>query len=423
MTLVAITGSDVPYLYDLPQFQALPEGFEYRFRYKRTWVAPKVIESVKACAKNYVGQEVFLVFHSKIRKALIPLRFARVAAIELLGSIVFVRFRVSKFACIADEMLHSRGHLEPPAEGSDPKAASIDDFLRVANRKENREAVIAEVTKHLSAKLGITTDLGFGLGNGRYLFETTDPINIRPSASSSNVEKSQDWARIAALLHDEPGLAGIPMFYLLGFQEVLSSTWIQPERVPRFRFWRRNRVSGYRITEGKRATLRVLLSREKGAGDLPVFRANPVLAGSLLRLEGAANLVVGKYDVLEFTVEASRAGIGELGLRVESEKPDGKTWPQVLAARVPVQVVASAWKTAEIYLLGLIGIGLLVFADQLLGLFTSTPGNLALGIRGLGLMLLPLAISKQFDRFAKFTSNFQKISGLQGTNVSAVSDD
>jgi hypothetical protein len=417
--LVAVTGSDAPYLYDLPQLQALPAGFEFRFRYKRTWVESKLLKRLEANPKALDERELLLVFHSRPRKSLIPLRYATIRGVELIGPIVFVRFELGPFFLITEDMVRAATEDTELSPTADSRGVSIDRILKLADNESELLGLLGLLTKNLRTALNLSSNLGDALPNGKYLCDADECPWAQRSEAKSTLECSVDWARIAALLHKEVLLAGIPMFYLLGFQDAHSWKWSEAKKIPRFRVWMDGRVPGYRIWEGSRATLRVLLWREKLTPDQPLiaYRANPVTNAELVRLEGAANLVIGKYDVLQFTFEARRPGVGELGLRVDPEVPGTSPWPEVLTARVPLQVVHNLWKVAGFLVAACAGLGCILGAGLLVQLFHITSADAPFGIRAVGLLVLSLAIGSYLDRFAKLTADFQKFTGVQVTRA------
>ena len=45
--LIAVTGSEQPYIFDLPHLLSLPEGFQSRFRYRPKWVASDLLARIE----------------------------------------------------------------------------------------------------------------------------------------------------------------------------------------------------------------------------------------------------------------------------------------------------------------------------------------------------------------------------------------
>src|SRR5437868_4464087 len=95
--LVAVTGSQRPYIFDLPNLLSLPQGFEYRFRYRHCWVSPSIVRDLGAGKKDYVGRQMLVLFHSQESSRLIPIRAGTILGIEAIGPMTFVRFRVGDF--------------------------------------------------------------------------------------------------------------------------------------------------------------------------------------------------------------------------------------------------------------------------------------------------------------------------------------
>src|SRR6266513_572101 len=95
--LVAVTGSQAPYIYDLPLLLSLPDGFEFRFRYHQIWVSNDVLREVDCTPQNMLRQPLIIVFHSQEQKRLLPLRRCTIVGIDKLGPLVFLRFALGPF--------------------------------------------------------------------------------------------------------------------------------------------------------------------------------------------------------------------------------------------------------------------------------------------------------------------------------------
>ena len=105
--LVAVTGSQEPYIYDLPHLLALPSEFEFRFRYRPQWVEAEVLSEISEDNDLY-GRPLIVLFHSQQNRVLIPIRRATVARIERLGPMVFVRFRVGALVNVLPDSPYRR---------------------------------------------------------------------------------------------------------------------------------------------------------------------------------------------------------------------------------------------------------------------------------------------------------------------------
>jgi hypothetical protein len=95
--LVAVTGSQRPYIFDLPHLLSLPVGFEFRFRYRHRWVSSSILSDVAKGEGNLVGRELVIVFHSTHTRRILPIRVATIIAIENVGPMIFVRLRAGRY--------------------------------------------------------------------------------------------------------------------------------------------------------------------------------------------------------------------------------------------------------------------------------------------------------------------------------------
>src|SRR5258707_11412118 len=105
--LVAVTGSQRPYIYDLPLLLSLPNGFEYRFRYQPIWVSDEINDAISSSSKraDLVGRDLIIVFHSQEQQRLIPVRKCSLISIDDFGAFVFLRFVVGPFAKVTREAI------------------------------------------------------------------------------------------------------------------------------------------------------------------------------------------------------------------------------------------------------------------------------------------------------------------------------
>jgi hypothetical protein len=423
MPLVAVTGSQRPYIFDLPQLLSLPDGFEFRFRYHRIWVADDLeqeLESlrnwkdVKPSQRMLAGETLFLVFHSQEQKRLAPVRCCTIIGIEPLGPMVFVRFRVGPVARVSGEVV----------------AAASSDASRAA---EN-----ARLNDLATKMLGLAGyDLSQPLPKGGYLRRSAVPsdeaewVKVPAGRVQDDVEA---WASVAALLQREPQLNQVPFFRLIGFQQK-DGEYRDPEDISRSFTVSTENTKGFKLIEGERYRLRLLEWCETIRGAGPGAAVTATVPQDLLSLEGASNLVVGKYDVLEFACMARRPGYGELAIRVEPPKtetpgtsPLGKPndvssppprpadpWPYFYVARVPIHVRHNRLRLTLLLVVGALGIGLYLWgpAVPLLIAGLSVPrevGQLA------GLVMMFTALGEYLQRFVRFSSGLKDLplgGGLQ----------
>src|SRR5258708_2107356 len=62
--LIAVTSSALPYLYDVPHLLSLPDGFEFRFRYRRQWIDPPLLNAIEARPRAFERMPFIILFHS-----------------------------------------------------------------------------------------------------------------------------------------------------------------------------------------------------------------------------------------------------------------------------------------------------------------------------------------------------------------------
>ncbi len=416
MPLVAVTGSQRPYIFDLPHLLSLPDGFEFRFRYQRKWVADDLKGSleqlrwysrIRDSEKILAGRTLVLVYHSQEQKRLVPVRQCTVIAIELLGPMVFVRFRVGPIVRVSEVLVSSPSNIDAQARES---------------------ARLTELgTRMLDLPLG--RDLSKPLPEGFYLRSSAavlDDGDWKPLAGQFPDDVAA-WASLAALLQTEPHLYRVPFFRLMGFQRK-DGTYRDPEDIKRAFTVSTKSTRGFRLVEGERYRLRLLEWCETNKGTVPGATVTATVAQDLIFLEGASNVIVGKYDVLEFACVARRPGYGEVAIRVDppaDEAPSGSPldrwnsisasggtagapWPFFYAARVPIHVRHNRCRVMLLGIIGVLGIGLYVWgpAVQLPVVGLKVPREIA---QLAGLVTMFTALGEYLQRFVKFSSGLKDL--------------
>ena len=385
--LVAVTGSQPPYIYDLPLLLSLPDGFEFRFRYHQMWVSNDVLRELECSPRNVVRRPLIVVFHSQEQKRLLPLRMCSVIGIDKLGPLVFIRFALGPFVKVAPEVVLAK------LDSKERKVES-DRLSAIGRRLINLEK----------------WDLAKSLPEGRYLSLAAAEVSAVewPRVDGANVQSiSSAWAALAALLMNEDRLFQIPMFHLLGFQE-LNGDFEPPKDLGRIYTvggitGSTPRRRGFRLVNGKRYRLRVLEWCEtiKGSARRAKFAVDA--APQVLTLEGSSNLVVGGYDVLEFLFKTVRPGYTELSAGVASveghaepgrAQPESRTWPMVYTAQVPVEIRHNWPRVGALVALGAVG----AFV------YTSLPGKLW---ELAGLLILFTTLGSLLEGFVKFSSEMR----------------
>jgi hypothetical protein len=387
--LIAVTGSDKPYIYDLPHMLSLPTGFEFRFRYRPAWIEAAISRQLATDPRALRDRSLIVVFHSSSMKKLLPIRRCRVVDLEAIGAVVYLRFRVEEFVVTPQFA---------GAPGPAPAATAASDLHTRA------EALIG--AQHLAG-----ADLSKSLPEGFYLREAAGADDAAWWSDKKGADAASDWARLAQVLTDEAVLWDVPMFYLLGFQRehgkyadvgpLLRSAWVDDS------LFRRPRVRANKLVEGQRYRLRVL------EWCRPFDPKNPLAVNvtckfddRMLQLESSASLVVGKYDVLEFSFLAKRPAFGHLELRAD---PDGKPakppdWPRLYAARVPVRVRPSVIRLGVVALC-FVG-GILVYQHAAaLAAKTKAPESLW---QLIGTLLIFVVLGEVVDRFLKFSKDLRE---------------
>jgi hypothetical protein len=195
---VAVTGSRRPYIFDLPQLLSLPEDFEFRFRYRYEWVAGELKTMLdrhlagtrwpfrKPCLS---GQTLIVVFHSQDSQRLLPLRRCTIIGAELLGPMVFVRFRVGSFVAVSALAIP-----EPPKALPPPPAATPRE--EAGKRLTEQGVALLDLAGH---------NLRDALPTGHYLRRASIdlPTDFWTTTSKYADREALDWAAVAALLQSE----------------------------------------------------------------------------------------------------------------------------------------------------------------------------------------------------------------------------
>jgi len=427
MPLLTVTGSQRPYIYDLPHLLSLPVGFEFRFRYRHRWVDRSISNAIAQNAQAYMGRRVVVIFHSQERKRVIPVRIATILGIEAVGPMMFVRFRAGEFFNVdLDVTSYS-------SVASDDCDRATDKLDALAKR------VLGPIEKQE------TFDFAKALPSGWYLRESASDVN---EAELNSGDAVAAWARMVAVLQGEPTLKGIPFFYLMGFRTEEGSV-VKPESIQNRFSPTREAIGGFSLKESRRYRMRVAEWCEfpKDMEQQPVL-INCEFDKSQFSLEGSSNLVVGRYDVIEFTFSCLQPGYSEMALRAEplreriERRPsadavtkdastlcaalaNGKeggskvvaaapwdTWPAVFVARVPVVVVAKATRTVLSIVSLVIGLVIYLFvAPKIGGQFGEKWKGIS-ELAGLGVLYFGYgAIVERLEGFFKLSRGMRKLGG------------
>jgi hypothetical protein len=435
---VAVTGSRRPYIFDLPQLLSLPENFEFRFRYRYEWVASELKTELdrhigrrrwwfrKPCL---AGHSLLVVFHSQDSKRLLPLRRCTIVAAELLGPMVFIRFRVGPFVAVSAQAIPEPPKIPPTPPTPRPREEE-------SQRLTEQGVALLELAGH---------DLRDPLPTGHYLRRASRdlPTDFWTQTSKHADREALSWAAVAALLQSELNLKRVPLFRLMGFQR-RGGTFLATKNVTPWWTLPSNRVRGFRLTEGKRYRLRLLEWCETIPTGEPGIPANVAVSPERLSLEGSSNLIVGKYDVLEFSCLAGRPGFGELAIRAEptegmssvgskagAAKKDrqepapgapsvergelsgshdagdtSRPWPYVFAARVPIRVSHSLRRVGIMGAVGAVGLYLYLWTPS-----RTLPNALPIKAAAqlAGLLMMFTALGEYLHRFAEFTGKLKDI--------------
>ena len=360
--LIAVTGSKKPYLYDLPAVLALQKGGRSRFRYRQVWVDNRLLRDLRR-GGGYQQRELLLVFHSLELGRLVPLRWARVERIQEVGPLVHVCFSVSDYVDASQEL--------PDLDGERTSLRRAGALLHESI------ASAFPVVREYGAQV-----LRRPLARSQYLFESEIPL------ATSRSPSVQAWARLVALLSLEPQFHGVPFFRVLGFQQMWGadrSQRVQPDINGRFCLMEsrsyRLQIVEWRPSEGR------------ARAEVVPVEVSCTVRADLVRLDGASDVVVGPYDVLEYEISAVSTGVGEIHLRAQpppcddSPAPDGsdawRSWPMIFAARVPIRVVRDIRRAAAHGFSGIAGSVLYAASDELTA---GPPVSKALELVGLALM-------------------------------------
>ena len=411
-TFFAITGSQRPYIYDLPQVLSLPEGFEFRFRYRHKWISNDVCDLIRSNPESLAGKGLVLLFHSQETKRVIPIRRATIVRVEEFGPLVHIRFRVGPF----------------PASHLDIRALAARGSVELQEQSDRwQQAVIELVTGN---------ELLVGQQDFRE-FDLADPLPpewhfrrvLTPDAIAWESDPKRGWGALATVLQDEANLSGVPLFYLLGFENE-ARRLLQPVTVRNLLSIRRASIAGFRLVEGSRYRLRVLTwnGSYPGAAEM---RVRGEFDTSVLSLEGAADLVLGRYDVLDYTYLALKPGYTEIAISSEPVVPAGKakdgseteipaaaatpqqawkSWPAIYLARVPVSVRLSIPRLLATAAIGILGSGLYLISPSL---FPAAPGRpttaVASGLQAIGLFIAFVAAGGITEKLVKVREHVLKI--------------
>lgn len=415
--ILAITGSQRPYIFDLPQLLSLPEGFEFRFRYRHTWVQRDLIRQVVAGATDFAGREAIILFHSQSSRRIVPIRRGTIIGVEELGPMILLRFRVGSFS-------KTELDLAQQAESNSVEEGSSTTSSVLAGLCDRAKTLLGPIDDNEHY------DLSQALPPGWYLREA-----VRWSGSSDwdENETHRAWARLICLLQEEKTLFGVPFFFLLGFRTETGTT-VTPSVIENRFSLGREPIYGFALKELERYRMRILewCERPKNAPH-PRVRIGCEFQKPHLTLEGASDLIVGRYDVVEFTFSAQQSGYSEVGLRADSVRPDEKKetrsendleshaspialpawadWPTIFAARVPVVVRPKPRKFIMAAFLFVFGLSVYIWVAPQIGPDHPTWQRLV-EVGGISIALLgwrPFA--EHLERFLKLSGGLDKIRG------------
>lgn len=303
--LVVVTGSQQPYIFDLPHLLSLPKGFEFRFRYRHSWIEDGLRKDIEF-PDRVAGRRVLILYHSQESRRILPIRQGEIISIEKLGHMVLVRFRVGFFSKIELDLERYKYPKDP--ESPDPIAAVAAGVLSSRSK---------EILGPIDGKEDF--NLADALPSGWYL-RVSKTFDDAKHWDSGDVPTA--WARTIAVLQNEKNLFGIPFFHVLGFRDE-EGRIVEPRAIANRFSTSREPIHGFALQQSERYRMRVLEWCERPmSAPAPRIRINCDFDKTLLALEGASNLVVGRYDVIEHTFFAQRTGFGELSLRADSlDKP------------------------------------------------------------------------------------------------------
>jgi hypothetical protein len=366
-------------------------------------------------AAAFSGREVIILFHSQESRHIIPIRQGTVIGLEELGPMILLRFRVGPFAKV-DLDLTKYMYPSTPEEAPTPAAL------------EAARALSARATALMGPINGKPDyDLSQSLPGGWYLREGLHPSNANDWDES---DVTAAWARVVAVLHEDHNLFGIPFFLLLGFRSDTGVS-VKPSAIENRFSTGREPIHGFSLQELERYRMRVLewCERPKTAPH-PRVRLDCEFQKAHLALEGASNLVVGRYDVVEFTFSAQQPGYSEVGLRAdsldqddkkddtkngepatsnESARPPWADWPTIFAARVPVVVRPKPRRFITAAFAMVIGLGLYIWVSPKIGPEHPEWRN-AFEVGALAIMFFGYrTFAEHLERFLKLAGGLHKL--------------
>ena len=96
-TALIIVNAIAPYCFELNNFLAMPQGFNYRFRYRRFWM-PTIGDP-----KELEGLPLLIILRIFESGELIPLREATVERISEVGDVVHIEYRLGEIMPLPDD--------------------------------------------------------------------------------------------------------------------------------------------------------------------------------------------------------------------------------------------------------------------------------------------------------------------------------
>ena len=285
-TLVSVR----PYLYEVPHVLALDEGAEFKFRFREHWIAPESRARLHELASRSSSEvSCLILYRDQASGSILPIRHASLLEVTVIGSIF--HFRV--------------------AMRSIPLVEKDPDLL-------GRQ--LKELKQRHHQALGFNPKVGVELE--KLVFFTDAALCEVFHADSAPKQRSENvsffmWDQLFRLFTMLPEFQDVDFYKIVGVFDA---------RRKKVAVRRDDGVSSYRLTAGRVYRIRLYQQRPQGptqpANEDPgVYTVSLAADRDLVQVLRGSSRVVGKYDMLEFSLRPRDASIGlttELSLEVEA---------------------------------------------------------------------------------------------------------
>ncbi len=329
--VIIILNSIPPYAYEVNNILSLPNGSNYRFRFRKKWM-PTIKNPL-----DMIGQPGLIILRNFATAEFMPLRRIRISDILEIGEVSYIEY-------------------------------TLQDIIDFDSDRERRHQQLYEFNERIKVAIrGFDNNPNENLR--KLIFQDTDPAF---SISDDNYEGTAEnrvvnsWGNLLQIISE------IDCFQDFDFLKVIAIVDNKGNSVP-IKTYPYSDTARYRLRNNLLYRLRVFQTTFTGlsggssakSGRRLVLQGEP---GQVLMVK-STHIIAGKYDLMEFkfkTETTSRAG--DSSLTLEIHRDDEQVRPNI---DIPIRVTMH-WTQVLIWIVSIvafmIGVFLLFRADLIKGL-------------------------------------------------------